>query len=292
MAGVFTNEGLKTVLDRFFNESPSRSTASQFKVGVGVEDASSSDTNLSNPIPISGAEIVDSCDVLDNWSVNADCTATLNGTTYKSGTACIDVTKDDVNGVTAQVYKTTTSRDLGNKDFSVWVYVDSQGMLDSLGVTALDVKFGSDSSNYFWWQKNKSDFSVGWNLVNKLNRGNASIIGSPVTASCDYTSVGLVGTASITTWGVGSASMDDIKVVSASDYTKSFESGYPTLNYDAVQGTIRCRLSVAEANGYPITEFGVFNKDSTALLQSRDVFTSFSKTSDDELILISKILIE
>lgn len=70
--------------------------------------------------------------------------------------------------------------------------------------------------------------------------------------------------------------------------TKPFESGYPIIDEDTQEVTIRCRVTSTEANGNLITEFGIFNTDSTALMESRDVFTSISKSNTDEIIFIAK----
>ena len=46
----------------------------------------------------------------------------------------------------------------------------------------------------------------------------------PVIGACDYTYVELVADAAATTWSAGDFMMDDLKLISSGDYTKTFES--------------------------------------------------------------------
>ena len=70
--------------------------------------------------------------------------------------------------------------------------------------------------------------------------------------------------------------------------TKSFVSGYPTLDETNMQSTIRCFLDTTEANGNSLTEFGLFNEDGTPLMFSHAVFTSISKTASVQISFVQK----
>lgn len=70
--------------------------------------------------------------------------------------------------------------------------------------------------------------------------------------------------------------------------TKSFVSGYPTLDETNHQATIRCFLNTAEGNGNSLTEFGLFNEDGTPLMFSHAVFTAISKTTSVEISFVQK----
>ena len=94
------------------------------------------------------------------------------------------------------------------------------------------------------------------------------------------------------TWSDEDVSLDEWALVESGDFTKAFEAGFPTLDFTTLESTIRCRVTTVQANGYPINEFGVFNADSTEKLESRDTFTQISKTDTDELIFVSKTLVE
>ena len=74
--------------------------------------------------------------------------------------------------------------------------------------------------------------------------------------------------------------------------TKSFVSGYPTLDETNHQVTIRCLLLTTDANGNSLTEFGLFNEDGTPLMYSHAVFTALSKTTSMEVSFVQKDCIE
>jgi len=72
-------------------------------------------------------------------------------------------------------------------------------------------------------------------------------------------------------------------------YFKDFVSGYPTFDYTNFQVTIRCFLDTSEANGNDIEAIGIFNKDTTPLMQTVvKLSTSESKTTNDEFAFVIK----
>lgn len=286
---VVTNNGLKTSLNRTFKSTPDYTSPGEFKVGVGTTTPSITDSDLDHPIPIYGSEQVDDCETA-NWTDSADMTTSLNSTTYKQGSNSLNLTKDGTGSADANTYKTTTSRNFTDKDLSIWIYIKDATAYAKLATSnCLTIRFGSDSSNYWYWQKDKADLATGWNLVNGLTDDNADgSAGSPVVGSCDYTFVQLTADAAGTTWSNGDFMMDDIKVISSGDYSKIIVTGYPVLDETTLQAKTRCLLSVVDANGYDLTEFGLVNTDGTPLLFSRAVYTSISKTSSIQIIYVEK----
>ena len=293
--GLITNSGKSIMLDRTYNGSPTRSEVTVFKVGTGTTATVISDTDLGTPVPIDGEDVVDNCETAD-WTDSADMTTTLNTTTFKTSISSLNLTKDAGTAVLASTYKTTTSVNFTNSpEFSIWIYVINTAALAKLETTdAITIRFGTDNSNYYIWTKDNADLVAGqWNLIDGLTALNAdSETGTVTPATMAYTYIGLTATGTAITWSDGDFMMDDIKIIATADYTKAFESGYPTLNYTTLEATIRTRLSTTNSNGYAISEFGVFNTDGTALMESRDIFTAISKTSDDELIFIAKTTID
>ena len=166
------------------------------------------------------ALIVDSCDAAD-WTDSADMTTSANNSEYKSGDISLNLTKDAGASATASASKSTTSRDFTSKSFSMWLYIVDAAALAKLAASScLTIRFGSDSSNYYQWQKDAADLAVGWNLVKGLTSANAnSTTGSPVIAACDYTYVGLTATGAAITWSAGDFIMDDIKLTSGTLWT-------------------------------------------------------------------------
>lgn len=281
------------MLDRYFNASPTRTEPSQFKVGTGDTEAQLTDTDLENAVPITGTESVDDCEATTGWTDSADMTVSLNTSTYKEAAGSLNLTKDGTGSATASTSKTTTSRDFTSKELSAWVYIADATQLAKLATSAcVEIRFGSDSSNYYSWTKDASFFATGWNLVDNLTSANATTTGSPAIAACDYTYIGVTATGAGISWVAGKMAMDDIKVISTGDYFKTFEAGYPSVDYVNLQGTVRGRLATTDANGYDIAEVGIFNADGSPLMESRDVWSGASKTDDDEFIFVIKTQLE
>ena len=49
--------------------------------------------------------------------------------------------------------------------------------------------------------------------------------------------------------------------------------------------TVKCYLTASDANGYSLTEAGEFNTDDTPKMLDHDIFTAFSKSDSDELLI-------
>lgn len=290
--GKITNNGIKLIMDRAFKATPTYLTVTKFKVGMGTTTAAITDTDLSHAVPITGTEAVDNCDTA-NWTDDAECTTTLNNTTYKEGTGSLNITKDGGAAATCETHKTTTSRDFTSKELSVWLYIINAAALAKLvatGTPACSIRFGSDNANYYEWEKDITDLAVGWNLLDNLTSSNAdNTVGAPVIAACDYSYIEFEATAAATVWSAGDFIMDDWKLISSDDYLKSIETSYPSIDDTTKQVTIRTRLASTDANGYSLTEHGVFNEDGTPLMLTRDVYTAYSKSSTDELIFVEKV---
>ena len=289
---VFTNKGVILALNRTFKSTPDYNEVNKFKVGTGTTTPSVSDTDLVTPIPIEGVESVDTCEVA-NWTDDAECTSSLNTTTYKVGSGALNIAKDTGAAATCETHKTTTSRDFTSKELSLWLYIIDATALAKLvgtGTPACSIRFGSDNANYYEWEYDITDLAVGWNLLDDMTSANAdNTQGAPVIGACDYSYIEFEATGAAIVWSAGDFIMDDWKVISSGDYTKAFESGYPTLNETTKMATIRTRLSSNDANGYLITEHGLFNDDGSPLMMTRDVFTAYSKGDTDELIFVEKV---
>jgi len=288
--GKISTNFAQAILSRSYTDDATYSIPSVFKVGVGTTDATASDSDLETAVPISGTETVDSCDATTNWSDSADMTVSVNSTTYKEGGKSLNLTKDAGTAATASTSKTTTSVDGTSKDFHLWLYIKDATAYAKLAVSnALEIRFGSDSAKYYKYQADKADLAVGWNLIKlAIPGGFDSTVGVPLIAALDYTYISLTADAAATVWSAGDFIMDDIKVASAGDYTKVYETGYPSINTSTLEVTHRVALLSTEANGYLISEAGFFNTDTSPLIISRDTFTNISKSSTDEVIIVSK----
>jgi len=284
--GTVTNLGLNIMLDRTFNGSPTRSVISTYKVGSGTTTPAAGDTDLEIPVPLDGTEAVDDCET-DNWTDDTDTDSALNSSTYKEGSNSISLEKDDTNGTTFGVHKTTTSRDFTSKTLFVWLNITDTTDLVASG-TAVTIRFGSDASNYYYYNVDISDLSNGWNLIYFDSAGATGTTGSPVIGSCDYSQIILNTDLAADTIAADRILIDDWKLASSDDFTGSYESGYPSFDYTNNEIEIQCRVTATQANNFSVSEFGLFNTDGTPLIYSHDVFTAISKTSSEEIIFIAK----
>lgn len=157
-----------------------------------------------------GTVSVDDCETAD-WNDSADMTTATNSTTFQEGTKSLSLTKDGTATATASTSKTTTNVNFTGKDFNMWLYVISTAVLQKLAASdCLVIRFGSDSSNYYEWTKDRADLEVGWNQITELDISNAETTGTPVILSSDYTYIGLTAIGSATTWSTDDILMDDL----------------------------------------------------------------------------------
>jgi hypothetical protein len=269
---ILTNNARKICLNRTFKASPDYTAPSRFRVGVGTTTPTSADTSLGQRIPITGTETIDSMDATTGWSPNADCTLATDAVTKKEGTAALRFTKTGTASANANASKTTTNLNFTSKDLWCWIYVDDAATLAKFAVSnCLTLRYGSDATNYYQWQKNASFFSTGWNLIGPLNTGNATTVLSPDTANSDYA---LIQFTSV-------ASSDD-------DYSKAVSAGYPSLDETNFISEVRTELTSTDAVGYSLTEFGLFNTDASPKLFSHAVHSPITKTTSVVVLYIEK----
>lgn len=211
------NEVFRDAIDSFSKAVADKVTAS---LNIGTTEANGSSIAEFGWFDTSKLQ-VDNANTAD-WNDSADMTTTLNTTTFKEATGALDLTKDAGSSATASTSKTTTSQNFTDRRFSIWIYVLDAAALTKLAVSnALTIRFGSDSGNYYEWQKDRADLAVGWNLINTLTSANAdSTTGTPVIASMDYTFIGLTATGSAITWSAGDFIMDDIRLLSETLYVR------------------------------------------------------------------------
>lgn len=286
---IITTAGKKILLNRTFKSTPDYTAPSLIKIGIGTTTPVIGDTDLSNPIPIIDFEVTDDCETAD-WTDSADMTTSLNSSTYKIGSNALNLTKDGTASDSASTSKTTTSVDFDDKRLEFFLYIADAATLAQLATTdCITIRFGSDSSNYYQWTKDKADLSVGWNYINNLTDDNEdSTTGTPDNNNMDYSFIQITATGSSETWTAGKIIMDDWRVASSGDFTKSFITGYPSLDETNIQSTIRAIILSTEANGHNLSEFGIFNSDTSAKMWSRTVFTAVSKTNSMEVTFVSK----
>jgi hypothetical protein len=287
VGSTITNNGHKILINRAYKASPDYTVPSKIRIGADTSTPSVNTTALDRPLPIQGTEAVDSCDATTGWNNStADTTIAVNASIYKEGTGSLSFAKTGATVATFGGYKTTTSRVFTSKDIWAWVYLVATTDLAPTG-PAITLRFGSDSSNYYYKDFTQAQLQNGWNYLTFATGTATALTGSPDIANCDYTEIIFTAPTAPTTIAANRIVVDDIKLASADDYYKSFEGGYPIIDETLYQVTMRARLLTTDANGWLIDSIAWYNTDATELLHSVDVIIGESKSSTDELIFES-----
>lgn len=110
---------------------------------------------------------------------------------------------------------------------------------------------------------------------------NASLSATEYLAPTKF-KVGINGT----TPDITNNDLDDPVEITTGVYTKSFVTGYPSINLTTNEVTTRLYLNSLEANGNDIDSVGLFNEDTAPLMLSQDYMRAESKSSTDEFIYV------
>ena len=188
------------------------STNDVVKIGLGCEAEIDTKCNT----VWSNSDILkqlDSCDATTGWTASTDAVAVAVTTTdgdYKYGSGALDLGKDGATEAFFYYYKTlSTSYEFNNKTLFVWVYIKTLSDLASAAdQEAIRIKFGSDSSNYYYDWIRREDLIAGWNLI-KLDQSTASETGTPLRSDCDYLEVYFTVSAASSTVTSGDIIMDE-----------------------------------------------------------------------------------
>ena len=296
--GKITNKGRVNAISRAYLSSTSYTAPYQFQVGIGTTTPTINDTNLSIPVPISAGTVNDDGSNALTGSSGGDNT-TSNTSTYKEGANVTDNTAQNLISNDTSESKVWTISNLatngtiitGTSYVSCWLYIKDSttlALLKSSG-TCVELKFGSDSSNYYSLTKEASDLVVGWNWISSYPTTVEDLTETGSVSGDIDTFIIEITTNNVTdTWNSGDVVYDLLRSYATSDLFKTFMTGYPTVDETNVRSNIRAYLTSIEATGFDLSEIGVYNNDSTPVLLPRDVFTSLSKSSTAEVAFIVK----
>ena len=277
---LLTSKGLNNLLNSGYKGTTHVPT--KIRVGMSTDTPTEGDTDLGKKIPMTGTEQVDDCNATTSWSAGTDSAIALNTTLFKESTGSLSLAKSGATVTTFSMNKATTSRDYTSKDFWVWVYLLDKTDLVASG-TGITVRFGSDGSNYYYLDTNITGLSNGWNAIVFSSSTATGTTGSPVIAACDYSEIILNTSLSSDTVAANRVLIDDLKVASSGDYEQNFDSGFPLVTETANKVEMETTLGTTKANGYPISEMGHLDTDSS--LESHSVFTAENKTTTDIFIM-------
>lgn len=285
-------------MDRAYEPTPTFTAPTVFKVGIGQATPVATDTDLTQPVPISNGTVNDNGDNTLTGSSGGD-NSTDNTTTFKAGAGLSDVTAQNLIANNTNVTKIWTIADLsslgtnitGTKPFAIWLFIKDSTALAKLKTsgTAVEIKLGSDSSNYFSKTYTTSELVVGFNWLDSgTTNVNALTETGTVSGNIDTFIIEITTNNSTDTFVAGDVIYDLLRQWVAGDLTKAINASYPIIDNTALTVEIRGDLSSVEANGFDLNGYGLFNTDSTELSEGIDSFTSESKTDTDEFIFTTK----
>jgi len=202
----------------FFNLS-STSTADNFLstntvVNMGVNVEKEIDSKLNTIFGFTLNEL-DRCDATTGWSASTDASAiavTSTADEFKSRPSALDLGKSGATEALSWYRKTlSTQYDFNDNIIMVWLYLTNTTGLATSG-TSVRLKFGSDSSNYYYKDFYLADVATGWNLL-YFDIDIALTTGNPVSTQCDTLEIYFTTTAATTTVTAGNWIMDSWRLV-------------------------------------------------------------------------------
>ena len=298
MASTITKNGAKILLDRGYNVVTTLTVPSQFKVGRNQSTVTTSDTDLTDAVPISNGTVNDNGDNTLTGSSGGDNT-TDNTVTFKVGAGVSDDTAQNLIANATNVLKIWTIADLsslgtnivGTQPAGFWIFVLDQTTLDKFLTSgnALEIKLGSDSSNYFSITRTASQLSIGFNWISTGTTNVEDLVETgTVAGSIDTFIFEITTNLAADAFVAGDVIYDLLRQWQESDLLKAKTSGFPVIDNNALTAELRADLATNEANGFNLDGFGWFNSDSPILMQSADNHASESKSDTDEFIFITK----
>ena len=300
VVNVLTNNGKNIMLNRTYKTTPDYTIPSQLQFGINNGTPLETDTGLDYPIPIDDGVVNDDGSNTLTGSSGGD-NSTNNTSVYKPGAGTTDATAQNLIANNTNATKIWTISNLatagnnidGTKYIGLWLYIkNGTTLVKFFNGTCIELKFGSDSSNYYSKTWDRSELSVGWNWLH-----------SSTTAVEDLTETGTVSgnidtfIIEITTinatdeFVAGDVVYDLLRTWDDADTLINFESGFPSFTEASQKVEVQGLLNSVKANGFDINACAVFNTDSPKKCFQIITFTAESKSDTDELaVLISNSL--
>ena len=199
---------------------------------------------------------LDNCDATTDWGATTDGAITLNTTNgeVNEGTGCLNIAKSGATQDNVTFSKTLSSTyDFTRSDFRLAFYFEDVTELKASGSTAVEIRIGSDSSNYYAFSLERNNIGSGdWNTIT-IRHGsddlNASTTGTPDATVCDYIAIKITYAASSTTVTAGDMRLDNVRFNNKEDLNINYKSGrieitdgteyLPELGIDQVRSTYK-----------------------------------------------------
>ena len=295
---IITTKGKNILLYRAYTATGSLSSTlnlpiTKFKVGIDNGTPEIGDTDLDIPIPITDGTTCD--DGSNNFAaIFGGDASTDNTTTYKQGGGNSDVTAQNLIANDTNVLKywyitditSAGSAAVGTQYTSMWLYIKDSTALAK--IVNIEMRLGQDGSNYYGLTTLVANLVTGWNLITDGTLLNTWTETGTVAGTIDYFQIIITTNNATDEFVAGDVVYDLLRQWEDSDLTKTFVSGFPSVDLTNNEVTTRCYLTSVEANGYDIDVIGLFNEDTTPLMHSIDVFTDESKSNTDEFSFVVK----
>ncbi len=285
---VITTIGKKVLLNRGYKSTPDYTPTSKFKVGINqTNDINVDTTVLDEAIPINNLITLDSCENA-NWNETGDAQGeTVNSTVgqYIQGSGCLNLGKDkttETNFGYNKILGETYTFSSGKKVY-VWFYISDTDNLSE--TTAVKAGFGSDTTNYYYAIKDRSDLSDGWNHI-IIDRDSALVEGVPTAASCDTLIIEMKTPNASDTITLGNCRMDYWFLTGSDSFEKDLDS--VTVDENKLEVTMEGTLDTTDAIGFLIDSALTLNTDSSVKTTGADKFDGTSKGTSDVFKFIIK----
>ena len=175
---------------------------------------------------------LDNCDATTDWSASTDGTIALNTTNdeVNEGTGCLNITKTGSTTDNVTFSKTLSETfDFTRSDFKLDFYCEDITELVATGSTAVEIRIGSDSSNYYSFVFDRTKIgATAWSTLNLIfdsDSSDASTTGSPDAAACDYVAIKITYASSATTVSAGDMRLDYIRFNNQEDLNINLNTG-------------------------------------------------------------------
>lgn len=296
---LVNNQGRKVMLYRSYTANGDLSATQYlaptvFQVGINNQTPARTNTALTNAIPIGNGTVNDNGDNTMTGSSGGDNT-TDNTTTYKEGAGAADATAQNLIANNTATTKIWTIADLaalgtlitGTEPFGLWLYIKDAATLAK--IVSVEIKLGSDSSNYYTKTVLVANLAVGWNWINT----NTTLVNEltevgTVAGNIDTFIIEIITNNATDTFVAGDVIYDLLRQWAEADLIKTFVASYPVVDFTNLEVTTRCYLPTTAANGFNLDGFAIYNEDTAPLMLAEDTYNDESKSSADEFAYVVK----
>jgi hypothetical protein len=294
-----TTEGKKVYLYRANTATASMSAtqylnSDRYRLGVGNATSTVNTTALTSSIPIDNGTVLSAGTQTMTGSAGGD-NSTDNTTTYKVGAGLTDAKSQNLiaNGTSAS--KTWTVAALSTNATATsfighWLYIKDATALAKFKTsgTCVEMRVGSDTSNYYSLTWTAASLAVGWNWLSSAEAAlNSYTMTGTVSGNIDTLVYIITTNNSTDTFVAGDVLFDLLRQWTITEAKLAYVSGFPSLNMTNLEATTRMLVSSTQAVGYDINGLVLQNRDTSPLTTDAHTFTAESKSSTDEFVFIA-----